>query len=96
MVLGNGASKPRSAESVKGLGGAEMREPTPSCGDQKAWPRVLDTMVNSSGVSRLALARTLMVLVFNKLRSTPSARRVVCSGKQGMTSNVRTLLEHLC
>ena len=76
-----GASQPRSAESVEQLGGAVMREATPTLTDQKAWPPVLDTMVHSSGVSMLALGHALMALVFNQLRSSPAARRVVCSGK---------------
>ena len=40
--MARGASQPRSAESVEQLGGAVMREATPSLRDQKAWPTVLD------------------------------------------------------
>ena len=57
-----GASEPRSTESVERLGGAVMREATPSLSDQTEWPRKLDTMVHSSGVSMLALGHTLMAL----------------------------------
>ena len=79
--MARGASKPHSTESVKLVGSAEMREATPSVSDQKEWPRVLDKMLHSSGVSMLALAHAFMALTFNSLRSVPAARRVVCSPK---------------